>query len=68
MLPGKKENSVSWFQQPQLKMSIYYSGALKRSGGIVSAISKQVKLINLKGVKRIQITFDPFAENVKSAR
>lgn len=49
-------------------MSIYYSGTLKRSGGIASAISKQLKQINLKGVKRIEITFDPFAKEVTSAR
>lgn len=49
-------------------MSIYYSGALKRSQGIVSAIGKELKKVNLKGVKRVTITFDPFAENVKSTR
>lgn len=49
-------------------MSIYYSGALKRSQGIVSAIAKQLKRVNLKGVNRITVTFDPFAEDVKSTR
>ncbi|KAM7342091.1 mitochondrial ribosomal protein L53 [Cochliomyia hominivorax] len=49
-------------------MSIYYSGALKRSQGIVSAIGKELKKVNLKGVKRVTITFDPFAENVKATR
>lgn len=49
-------------------MSIYYSGALKRSQGIVSAIGKELKRVNLKGVNRVTITFDPFAENVKSTR
>ncbi|XP_075169124.1 mitochondrial ribosomal protein L53 [Haematobia irritans] len=49
-------------------MSIYYSGTLKRSQGIVSAIGKELKRINLKGVNRITVTFDPFAENVKSTR
>lgn len=49
-------------------MSIHFSGALKRSGGVVSAIGKQLKQINLKGVKRINVTFDPFSENVKSTR
>uniref|UniRef100_A0A1A9X4B4 Large ribosomal subunit protein mL53 n=1 Tax=Glossina brevipalpis TaxID=37001 RepID=A0A1A9X4B4_9MUSC len=49
-------------------MSIYYSGTLGRSGGVVSAIAKELKLINLKGIKRVTVTFDPFAENVKSTR
>lgn len=49
-------------------MSVPFSGALRRSGGIVSAIGKQLKGINLKGVKRITVQFDPFAENVKSTR
>jgi len=35
---------------------------------IVSAIGKQLKSVNLKGVKRITVQFDPFAENVKSTR
>ncbi|KAI8122476.1 hypothetical protein CVS40_6616 [Lucilia cuprina] len=42
------------------------AGALKRSQGIVSAIGKEMKRVNLKGVKRVTITFDPFAENVKA--
>ncbi|EDW35698.1 GL17398 [Drosophila persimilis] len=49
-------------------MSVPFSGTLRRSGGIVSAIGKQLKSINLKGVKRITLQFDPFAENVKSTR
>ncbi|XP_020815572.1 39S ribosomal protein L53, mitochondrial [Drosophila serrata] len=49
-------------------MSVPFSGALRKSGGIVSAIGKQLKSVNLKGVKRITVQFDPFAENVKSTR
>lgn len=49
-------------------MSIAYSGSWKRSGGLISAIVKNIKLVNLKGVKRVTISFDPFAENVKSTR
>nr|AAL28461.1 GM05817p [Drosophila melanogaster] len=49
-------------------MSVPFIGALRRSGGIVSAIGKQLKSVNLKGVKRITVQFDPFAENVKSTR
>lgn len=49
-------------------MSIYYSGTFKRSAGIISAIAKQVKLINLKPVKKIQVQFDPFHLNAVAAR
>ncbi|ALC41953.1 mRpL53 [Drosophila busckii] len=49
-------------------MSVPFSGTLRRSGGVVSAIGKQLKSINLKGVKRITVQFDPFAENVKATR
>ncbi|XP_011201161.2 39S ribosomal protein L53, mitochondrial [Bactrocera dorsalis] len=49
-------------------MSIPFSGALKRSNGIIAAISKHLKSVNLKGVKRITVTFDPFSENVRSTR
>ncbi|XP_030386991.1 39S ribosomal protein L53, mitochondrial [Scaptodrosophila lebanonensis] len=49
-------------------MSIPFSGTLRRSGGVVSAIGKQLKSVNLKGVKRVTVQFDPFAENVKSTR
>lgn len=49
-------------------MSIYYSGTYRRSAGVVSAIGKQLKLINLKPVKKISVQFDPFHENAKSVR
>lgn len=49
-------------------MSIKYSGTIVRSRGLVSAIAKQFKLINLKAVQRVTIKFDPFAENVQSTR
>ncbi|XP_055372830.1 uncharacterized protein LOC129606510 [Condylostylus longicornis] len=49
-------------------MSIYYSGTFTRSGGVVSAIGKQLKLLNLKAVSRIIVKFDPFKENTISAR
>lgn len=49
-------------------MSIYKSGAFRRSAGVMSAISKQLKSINLKPVQRITFTFDPFSENAKTAR
>ncbi|XP_066146390.1 large ribosomal subunit protein mL53 [Euwallacea fornicatus] len=49
-------------------MSISYSGTFKRSAGVISAISKQLKLINLKPVKRIKVKFDPFHEKARVAR
>ncbi|KAI8438663.1 hypothetical protein MSG28_011085 [Choristoneura fumiferana] len=41
-------------------MSIPFSGTLRRSGGVVSAIGKQLKAVNLKAAKRITVKFDPF--------
>ncbi|XP_053679279.1 uncharacterized protein LOC128730265 [Anopheles nili] len=49
-------------------MSIKVGGAFRRSGGIVSAIGKQLKLVNLKAVKRITVSFDPFHENAIPTR
>ncbi|KAG5894446.1 hypothetical protein JTB14_014893 [Gonioctena quinquepunctata] len=49
-------------------MSIYYSGTFTKSAGIISAINKQLKLVNLKPVKKIQVKFDPFHPNAVTAR
>jgi len=49
-------------------MSLTQSGTFTRSAGLISAIVKQKKLINLTPVKSVQFTFDPFAENIKSTR
>lgn len=49
-------------------MSVPFSGALRRSGGLMSAIGKQTKLVNLKGVQRITVTFDPFHESAIPTR
>ncbi|XP_055598992.1 uncharacterized protein LOC129748403 [Uranotaenia lowii] len=49
-------------------MSISFSGTFSRSGGIVSAIGKQLKLVNLKAVQRVTVTFDPFQENAIPTR
>lgn len=49
-------------------MSISYSGTFTRSGGIVAAIGKQMKLVNLKPLKSINIKFDPFHENAQQTR
>ncbi|CAB3240864.1 unnamed protein product [Arctia plantaginis] len=49
-------------------MSIPYSGTLRRSGGVVSAIGKQLRSVNLKAAKRITVKFDPFSDNVTHTR
>jgi large subunit ribosomal protein L53 len=49
-------------------MSVRFSGTLKRSGGIGSAIAKQLRLLNLKPVKKIEVKFDPFKKNVTETR
>lgn len=49
-------------------MSLPATGSLSRSGGLISAIAKNVRLLNLKGIKRVTISFDPFGENVKHTR
>lgn len=49
-------------------MSIPFSGCRTRSGGIISAIAKQVKLVNLKPLDKITVRFDPFHNNVKETR
>ncbi|KAM3967512.1 mitochondrial ribosomal protein L53 [Aphomia sociella] len=49
-------------------MSIPYSGTVRRSLGLVSAIGKQLKGVNLKAAKRIVVKFDPFGENVTHTR
>ncbi|XP_014476221.1 PREDICTED: 39S ribosomal protein L53, mitochondrial [Dinoponera quadriceps] len=49
-------------------MSIPFSGTRTRSGGLISAIVKQLKRVSLKPVKRIDVRLDPFHENVKSTR
>jgi len=49
-------------------MSVKFSGGFSRSKGIFSSIVKNLKQVNLKAVKRVTVTFDPFQENVKSTR
>lgn len=48
-------------------MSIYYAGTFTRSGGIVSAIGKQMKMLNLKAAKRVTVKFDPFDQTAAAA-
>ncbi|XP_020279328.1 39S ribosomal protein L53, mitochondrial [Pseudomyrmex gracilis] len=49
-------------------MALPFSGILIRSPTLVDLASTQVKLINLKPVKRIIVRFDPFHENVTETR
>lgn len=49
-------------------MSIPFTGILARSGGVLGAIGRQVKLLNLQPTKKITVQFDPFYEKVKYVR
>ncbi|XP_071440688.1 large ribosomal subunit protein mL53 [Hetaerina americana] len=49
-------------------MSVPFSGTLRRSAGLLSAITKQLKNVNLKPVNQITVTFDPFHHNASSIR
>ncbi|XP_071569002.1 mitochondrial ribosomal protein L53 isoform X2 [Temnothorax nylanderi] len=46
-------------------MSIHFSGSLSRSGGLMSAIIKQLKQVNLMPVNRVDVRFDPFDRQSK---
>ncbi|KAG8226603.1 hypothetical protein J437_LFUL007295 [Ladona fulva] len=52
----------------RVEMSVPFSGTLRRSAGLISAISKQLRQVNLKPVKHIIVKFDPFHENAVSIR
>ncbi|KAK7863735.1 hypothetical protein R5R35_011141 [Gryllus longicercus] len=49
-------------------MSVPFSGTIGRSRGIVDAIHKQLRLLNLKPVGRIAIKFDPFGSKASETR
>jgi len=49
-------------------MSIVFSGSRSRSNGLISAVAKQVKLVNLKPLSKIIVRFDPFHENIAETR
>lgn len=49
-------------------MSIPFSGTISKSGGLTSAISKQLRSVTLKPVKKVQIKFDPFHPKVEQTR
>ncbi|KAK8386292.1 hypothetical protein O3P69_010763 [Scylla paramamosain] len=46
-----------------MALPFLHHGSFSRSAGVFSALAKQTKLLNLKPVKRIDFTFDPFADN-----
>ncbi|KAJ8938380.1 hypothetical protein NQ318_022879 [Aromia moschata] len=43
-------------------MSIYYSGTFKRSAGVISAVVKQLNLVNLKPVKKFKSNLIHFTQ------
>ncbi|XP_070494486.1 large ribosomal subunit protein mL53 [Chironomus tepperi] len=49
-------------------MSVPFSGTFTRSGGVLSAIAKQIKLLNFRAVNRVTVKFDPFHENANNTR
>jgi len=58
----------SWQTLVRRKMSVPFSGTIKRSAGIGSAIAKQLRFVTLKPVKNVVVKFDPFNKNVKETR
>lgn len=51
-----------------LSGGIKHTGSFSRSGGLWSAIAKNMRLMNLKAAKRITVTYDPFHQNARTAR
>lgn len=49
-------------------MAVFVGGRLRNSAGPAALIAKQVQILNLKPVKRIQVQFDPFHENAVTLR
>ncbi|CAG5101755.1 Similar to MRPL53: 39S ribosomal protein L53 [Cotesia congregata] len=49
-------------------MSLPFTGRISRSGGLVAAISNQVKKMTLKPTKKITVQFDPFHEKARPIR
>ncbi|KAK0085949.1 hypothetical protein PV325_004192 [Microctonus aethiopoides] len=45
-------------------MSIPFAGVIRRPRSIMSAVSRNVKMLNLKPVNKITVQFDPFYQNV----
>ncbi|XP_012274248.1 39S ribosomal protein L53, mitochondrial [Orussus abietinus] len=49
-------------------MSIPKSGGFLRSAGVISKITKELKSVTFKPVKKMTVQFDPFHENAKNTR
>lgn len=49
-------------------MSIAFSGRFARNGGLMKELTRELKNVNLKGVKRITVSFDPFGVNATTTR
>lgn len=48
--------------------SFKFTGSLSRSDGLKSAIEKNVRLLSLKPIKRITLSYDPFHTNAGAVR
>lgn len=49
-------------------MAVRASGTFRRSGGVMDAIAKQIRMLNFKGVAKVTVKFDPFEESANEAR
>ena len=49
-------------------MSILFNGTRTRSGGIIDALAKQIKQVNLQPLSKITVRFDPFHEQALETR
>ncbi|CAB0039706.1 unnamed protein product [Trichogramma brassicae] len=49
-------------------MSILFNGTRTRSAGLISALAKQIKLVNLQPLSKITVRFDPFHEQALETR
>lgn len=50
------------------EMSIHFSGSPARRGGLMQAIIKQLKRVNLRPTNKINVRFDPFDDRSKQTR
>lgn len=49
-------------------MSVPFNGTRTRSSGLISALHKQIKLMNLEPISNIVVRFDPLHKQVKEIR
>ncbi|XP_014213068.1 39S ribosomal protein L53, mitochondrial [Copidosoma floridanum] len=49
-------------------MSIPFNGCKSRSKGLISAVAKQIKLLNFKPLSKITVRFDPFHNKTSGTR